>query len=252
MSYSRRISRASAGQLNPFTNYADPFNLRRGNPYLKPEYIHSFDLAYTFEKKTFSISSSLYYRRSVGVISRVKEFYEDNTSAITYENLSSTNALGTELVLMFKPFPFWRTTASFNGNLVEYYTDLQGLSNTTGAYVKAKFNTVLEFWNKTASFQASYGYNGPRVMIQGTVQRKGTFDRAFEKKFLEGNMAFGLRVSDLFNQQSFYMDAVREDFQQVAYYKWMSRRVFITFNYKFGKIEFKNKSTSQLNSPGKR
>jgi hypothetical protein len=186
------------------------------------------------------------------VITRVKEFYEDNTSAITYQNLSSTNALGTELVMMFKPFPFWRTTASFNGNLVEYYTDLQGLSNTTGAYVKAKFNTVLDFWKKTASFQASYGYNGPRVMIQGTVQRKGTFDLAFDKKFLKGNMAFGLRISDLFNQQSFYMDAVRENFQQVAYYKWMSRRVFLTFNYKFGKIEFKNKSTSQMNSPGRR
>ena len=252
LSYSRRISRARAGQLNPFTNYADPFNLRRGNPYLQPEYIHSFDFAYTFEKKTFSISSSLYYRRSVGVITRVKEFYEDNTSAITYQNLSSTNALGTELVMMFKPFPFWRTTASFNGNLVEYYTDLQGLSNTTGAYVKAKFNTALDFWKKTASFQASYGYNGPRVMIQGTVQRKGTFDLAFDKKFLKGNMAFGLRVSDLFNQQSFYMDAVRENFQQVAYYKWMSRRVFLTFNYKFGKIEFKNKSTTELNSPGRR
>ena len=252
LSYSRRISRARAGQLNPFTNYADPFNLRRGNPYLQPEYIHSFDFAYTFEKKTFSISSSLYYRRSVGVITRVKEFYEDNTSAITYQNLSSTNALGTELVMMFKPFPFWRTTASFNGNLVEYYTDLQGLSNTTGAYVKAKFNTVLDFWKKTASFQASYGYNGPRVMIQGTVQRKGTFDLAFDKKFLKGNMAFGLRISDLFNQQSFYMDAVRENFQQVANYKWMSRRVFLTFNYKFGKIEFKNKSTSQMNSPGRR
>ena len=252
LSYSRRISRARAGQLNPFTNYADPFNLRRGNPYLQPEYIHSFDLAYTFEKKTLSVSSSVYYRRSEGVIARVKEFYENNTSAITYQNLSSTNAFGTELVFMFKPFPFWRTTASFNGNLVEYFTDLQGLSNTTGAYLKAKFNTVIDFWKKTASFQASYGYNGPRVMVQGTVQRKGTFDLAFDKKFLDGNMALGLRVSDLFNQQSFYMDAVRENFQQVAYYKWMSRRVFLTLNYKFGKIEFKNKSTSQMNSPGRR
>ena len=249
LSYSRRISRARANQLNPFTNYADPFNLRRGNPYLQPEYIHSFDLAYTFEQKIFSISSSIYYRRSQGVITRVKEFYEDNTSAITYQNLNSTNALGTELVMMFKPFNFWRTTASFNGNLVEYYTDLQGLSNTTGAYIKAKFNTVIDFWKNSASFQASYAYNGPRVVVQGTVQRKGTFDLAFEKKFMEGDLAFGVRVSDLFNQQSFYMDAVRENFQQVAYYKWMSRRVFLTFNYKFGKIEFKNKSTSELNSP---
>ena len=48
LSYSRRISRARANQLNPFTNYSDPFNLRRGNPYLQPEYIHSFDLAHTY------------------------------------------------------------------------------------------------------------------------------------------------------------------------------------------------------------
>ncbi|TAF88392.1 MAG: TonB-dependent receptor, partial [Flavobacteriia bacterium] len=44
LSYSRRIKRASANELNPFTNYSDPFNLQRGNPYLSPEYIHSFDL----------------------------------------------------------------------------------------------------------------------------------------------------------------------------------------------------------------
>lgn len=250
LSYSRRISRARAGQLNPFTNYADPFNLRRGNPYLQPEYIHSFDLAYNYEQKIFSISASIYYRRSEGVITRIKEFYEDNTSATTYKNLSSTNAMGTEFVIMYKPFPFWRTTASFNGNLVEYYTDLQGLSNTTGAYLKAKFNTVLDFWKKTASFQASYGYNGPRVVVQGTVQRKGTLDLAFEKKIMDGDMAFGMRVSDLFNQQSFYMNAVNDNFQQIANYKWMSRRVFVTFSYKFGKIEFKKKTTSEMNSPG--
>lgn len=249
LSYSRRISRARANQLNPFTNYSDPFNLRRGNPYLQPEYIHSFDLAHTYERKTLSLSTSIYYRRSEGVISRVKEFYEDNTSAITYQNLSSTNAFGTEIVLMIKPFSFWRTTASFNGNIVEYFTDLQGLSDATGAYMKAKFNTVLDFWKKTASFQASYGYNGPRVSVQGTVQRKGTFDLAFDKKIMDGDMAFGFRVSDVFNQQSFYMNITRESFQQVANYKWMSRRIFVTFSYKFGKMEFKNKSTSEMNSP---
>ena len=44
LSYSRRIKRASANELNPFTNYSDPFNLQFGNPNLRPEYIHSFDL----------------------------------------------------------------------------------------------------------------------------------------------------------------------------------------------------------------
>ena len=248
LSYSRRISRARAGQLNPFTNYADPFNLRRGNPYLQPEYIHSFDLAYIFESKLFSISTSIYYRRSKGVISRIKEFYDNNTSAVTYQNLNNTNALGTEWVFMFKPYSFWRTTASFNGNMVEYFTDIQGLNNTTGYYLKAKINSTVEFWKKTGSFQMSYGYNGPRITVQGVVQRKGTLDMAFEKKLLDGDLSLGLRVSDLLNQQAFYMDLIRENINQVANYKWMSRRVFVTARYKFGKVELKSSKIKGVGS----
>ncbi|MGB1728580.1 MAG: TonB-dependent receptor domain-containing protein [Crocinitomicaceae bacterium] len=244
LSYSRRISRARAGQLNPFTNYADPFNLRRGNPYLQPEYIHSFDLAYLYESKKFSMSTSIYYRRSKGVISRIKEFYDNNTSAVTYQNLNNTNALGTEWVFMFKPYSFWRTTASFNGNMVEYLTDIQGLSNTTGFYMKAKVNSTFEFWNKTGSLQVSYGYNGPRITVQGIVQRIGTLDFAFEKKFFDGDLSLGFRVSDLLNQQAFYMDITRDNINQQAYYKWMSRRIFVTARYKFGKVEVKGTNTA--------
>ena len=244
LSYSRRISRARAGQLNPFTNYADPFNLRRGNPYLQPEYIHSFDLAYLYESKKFSMSTSIYYRRSKGVISRIKEFYDNNTSAVTYQNLNNTNALGTEWVFMFKPYSFWRTTASFNGNMVEYLTDIQGLSNTTGFYMKAKVNSTFEFWNKTGSLQVSYGYNGPRITVQGIVQRIGTLDFAFEKKFFDGDLSLGFRVSDLLNQQAFYMDITRDNINQQAYYKWMSRRIFVTARYKFGKVEVKGNNTA--------
>ena len=95
---------------------------------------------------------------------------------------------------MFKPYSFWRTTASFNGNMVEYLTDIQGLSNTTGFYMKAKVNSTFEFWNKTGSLQVSYGYNGPRITVQGIVQRIGTLDFAFEKKFFDGDLSLGFRV----------------------------------------------------------
>ncbi|MBM3186599.1 MAG: TonB-dependent receptor, partial [Bacteroidetes bacterium] len=47
LSYSKRITRASSADMNPFTTYADPFNLRKGNPYLKPEYIDSYDFSFS-------------------------------------------------------------------------------------------------------------------------------------------------------------------------------------------------------------
>ena len=94
----------------------------------------------------------------------------------------------------------------------------------------------------------SYGYNGPRITVQGVVQRKGTLDMAFEKKLLDGDLSLGLRVSDLLNQQAFYMDLIRENINQVANYKWMSRRVFVTARYKFGKVELKSSKIKGVGS----
>jgi hypothetical protein len=45
VNYTRRINRPSMWQLNPFTDYSDPQNLRKGNPYLNPEYVNSFELS---------------------------------------------------------------------------------------------------------------------------------------------------------------------------------------------------------------
>ncbi len=242
LSYSRRIKRASASELNPFTNYSDPFNLQRGNPYLSPEYIHSFDLAYSLEKKKMTLSSSLYYRNSNGVISRFKEFYPDNTSAVTYLNIAQTKALGAELILMFKPTPSLRSTVSYNGNYTWYITNQPELPNRQGFNHNVKWNTSYEFWKKSATLQLSVNYNGPRVTVQGIAQRRGPVDLAFEKKLANGNWTLGTRVTDIFNRQGFYFIVDRPGVYQSGEFKWLTRRVYISASYKFGKLEISNKA----------
>jgi outer membrane receptor protein involved in Fe transport len=128
LSYSRRITRAASADLNPFTNYSDPFNLRTGNPYLQPEFINSFDLGYSLEKPKYSITASSYFRHSNGVISRVKEFYSNGTSAVTFMNIAETKTLGTEFVWMFRPKPWWKNTFSYNANYIWYQTNQVDLS----------------------------------------------------------------------------------------------------------------------------
>lgn len=237
LSYSRRIKRASASELNPFTNYSDPFNLQRGNPYLSPEYIHSFDLAYSLEKKKLTVSSSLYFRQSDGVISRFKEFYPDNTSAVTYMNIAQTKALGAELILMFKPSPSLRSTISYNGNYTWYQTNMAEFPDRQGFNHNVKWNTSYEFWKKTATLQLSVNYNGPRVTVQGIAQRKGPIDLAFEKKLANGNWSIGTRVTDIFDRQGFYFEVDRPGIVQTGEFKWLTRRVYVSASYKFGKLE---------------
>jgi outer membrane receptor protein involved in Fe transport len=242
LSYSRRIKRASANELNPFTNYSDPFNLQRGNPYLSPEYIHSFDLAYSLEKKKMTVSSALFFRQSNGVISRFKEFYPDNTSAVSYMNIAQTKALGGELILMFKPTPSLRSTLSYNGNYTWYKTNMAEFPDRQGFNHNVKWNTSYEFWKKTATLQLSVNYNGPRVTVQGIAQRRGPIDLAFEKKLANGNWSLGARVTDIFDRQGFYFEVDRPGVYQMGEFKWLTRRVYVSASYKFGKLEISNKA----------
>lgn len=250
LSYSRRIKRASANELNPFTNYSDPFNLQFGNPYLRPEYIHSFDLAYSLEKKKLTLTSSLFYRHSNDVISRFKEFYPNNTSAVTYMNIAQTKALGAELILMFKPSSSLRSTLSYNGNYTWYITNQVNFPNRQGFNHNIKWNTSYEFWKKTATVQLSVNYNGPRVTVQGIAQRKGPIDLAFEKKLANGNWSLGARVTDIFDRQGFYFEVDRPDLYQIGEFKWLTRRVYVSASYKFGKLEISNKAKQSASDGG--
>lgn len=238
ISYSKRINRASSSQLNPFTSFADPLNLRNGNPYLRPEYINSFEAAFLYQVKEISFSASTYFRSSNDVISRIKYFNQNNTNIISYGNIYSSESYGQELIFNLKLFSRWKHSISVNGNYIKYYDENESVVQE-GYNLIAKYNTSIEFWNKTAVAQFNYNYNGPRVILQGMAQRKGPLDVAFEKKIenKNGTLFIGARVSDLFNQMEFYIELDQDNFNQISSYKWLSRRFFITLKYKFSSIK---------------
>lgn len=245
LSYSRRINRATSAMLNPFTSYADPFNLMRGNPYVKPEYIDSYDLGYMIEKPKMTLTSSVYYRHSTGMIMRVRE-YTSATAGTTYANIDQSHSAGLEFVLVYKPVKWFRNTFSFNGNYIRYVDDYAAANwNVEGYMWNCKYNAVIDFWKKTASVQLSAAYNGPRVSVQGRVQRKAPTDIAFDKSFKNGTWSIGCKVSDIFNVQGFYLDLDQPTVQQQMEYKWLTRRFYVTFSYKFGKLEMTNKKNTQ-------
>ncbi len=244
LSYSRRINRANSSMLNPFTSYADPYNLMRGNPYVNPEYIDSYDLGYMADKGVFTLTSSVYYRKSTGMIMRIRE-YTASTSSTTYTNIDESHSIGVELIAVYKPFKWFRNTFSLNGNYIRYVDDYATANwNVSGYIWNCKYNGVIDFWKKTASIQVSTAYNGPRVSVQGRVQRKAPTDIAFDKSFKNGTWSIGCRISDIFNVQGFYLNLDQPTVEQDMTYKWLTRRYYLTFSYKFGKLEITNKKSS--------
>ncbi len=251
LSYSRRINRASAGNLNPFTSYADPFNLRKGNPYLQPEFIDSYELGYSLEGKQISIVSSVYYRYTTNVIQRVKEFYADGTSAVTYANIDQSHSGGVELVLIYRPNKWLKNTLSGNASYIKYQDDTPGVfRNNNGVNWGFKYVGAIEFWKKTASIQLNARYNAPFYTAQGKVFRPNAVDISGQKILKGGNWTVGFKVTDIFNFQKFHMELDQPNVYQESEFKWMTRRFYLTVSYKFGKLEISNKQKASAEGGG--
>lgn len=251
--YSKRINRPNSESLNPFTSYADPFNLRKGNPALTPEYIHSIDFGFEKSQGKFTYTIAAYQRFSKDVISRVKEFYPDGTSAGTQANIDKSVSTGGELVLQYRPIPKWRMMVSANGNYIKY-SDQSGTSsanyNREGFVLSFKGSTTVELMNKTLILQANGRVSLPSVTPAGTMRPRGSLDLSADKTFMDGKWGVGLRLTDVFNTQGFRFYVDQPLAQQDVEFKWLTRRVYLSIRYRFGKVDLDKSKPASGGSGG--
>ncbi len=250
--YSRRINRPTSETLNPFTSYADPYNLRMGNPAVNPEFIHSFEVGVGLNKKKFQMSATIFYKQTSNVLQRYRQFYPNGFAAVTFVNIDKSENIGSELVITFRPIPAWKNTISFNGNQIKYFDDLIQLTNTVGFNWSTKYIGSYEFWKKTATLQVNAKYNAPIVTPQGTVQPRASVDISGDKTLKDGKWSVGFKVSDVFNTQEFRISLDQYNIQQQSVFKQTTRRFYLNLSYKFGKMEVtkKGKVSNENNGGG--
>ncbi len=242
LSYSRRINRAKSRQLNPFTSYANPFNIRTGNPKLQPEYIDSYDLGYSITKKKLILSVSVFHRKTTDVINRVKVYNSDNSSVVTYDNIDKSVSTGLETIIIYKPYKWMKNQVSFNGNYIGYTNANTTVDwNNDGFNWNVKYVLSIDFWKKTASFQLNGNYSAPRVTPQGIILSRTQVDASVEKRMLDKKLSLGFRVTDIFDTKGFRIELNQEGIEQDIVYKWLTRRFYVTLSYHFGNLDKKMK-----------
>ena len=252
LNYSKRINRPSSETLNPFTSYADPYNLRRGNPEVSPEFIDSYELGLGIIKNKFSLNASVFYKNTINVLQRYRKYYDNGYAAVTYINIDRSESIGSEISINFRPVPSFKNVFSFSGNQIKYHDNEVIFKNNSGFNWSVKYIGTFEFWNKTASIQINTKYNAPIVTMQGTVQPRASLDLSSEKLIKDGKWSFGVKISDIFNSQEFRIHVDQETVNQTSTFKQTTRRLYVNINYKFGKMEVskKVKVTNDSNSGG--
>jgi outer membrane receptor protein involved in Fe transport len=234
LSYSRRVNRPNAGNLNPFKDVSDPYNIRFGNPYLQPEYIFAHETNIIKYFKKGMISATVYYRKTNGVIQRIRTLGPGSVSNITFENLNSSKSYGAELILKTDIAKWWNTTLSAN----MFQTVIDG-SNVDAALQNNNFSYIFKLisnmhvW-KTMDIQVTGNYNGPTVTAQGSIHPVFSVDAGLKKEIFR-NATLSLNVSDITNSRQMLWDATGTYYTSTAMRRRESRVATLTFTYRFGK-----------------
>lgn len=230
-SYSRRLNRPHGRMLNPFTDYSDPQNIRKGNPFLLPEYINSYELEYIkyWDKVTFN--TSLYLKEINEMITRVKEV-EDGISTVSYQNVGTGTNMGFEYSFTINPSKKWNIVWSGNAFRTVIENDDSELNASGYAYNSKLLTSVTLPFNTTFQLQANY--KSPKILAQGTISEMYWGDVSMAKKVLNNKGKITLKLSDVTNtrQYAFTIDDV--NFYQESYRKRQSRIFWLGFSYSFG------------------
>jgi len=232
LSYSRRVSRPSYRQLNPFVDYADSLNIRYGNPKLDPEYINSYELGWSNYWGKNSLNATTFLRQNFGIIDHIVTLQDNSVTATTFENLTSGTSFGVEMIGNREFAKWMKTNANFSFfRQVIKGSEIGGIEKTAGNMWTAKVNLTF-ILAKNASLMLAGNYESPEVEAQSRDEAVYFADAAFRYDFLKGKASVNLRVSDIFNSRSFNSTTTGEGFTITNKRKMETRVGYLGFTYR--------------------
>lgn len=232
LSYSKRIQRPRHWYLLPFFSFSDARNVFSGNPNLDPEFSDSYEAGYLKMWKKGSLLSSVYYRYTTDVITRIiVPDDEGNTTRLPF-NLGTRDAYGIEFSGSYEPVKFWNVRGSFN-----FFREIQEGELNSQNYDADTYTWSTRLNNKWTikkkiNLQASFNYRAPRQQVQGTNKAFYSLDAGFSFDLLKGKGTITFNVNDVFNTRKWRGTSEGDNFIAVNERQWRSRWARLSFSYR--------------------
>jgi ferric enterobactin receptor len=257
-SYSYRIERPDYGDLNPFYNISDPHNISTGNPNLKPEKGHRYELGYN---RSFGNGANFYiaalYRYNTDDIQAFSTYYSTlDVNGTSYSDVSLTQRynIGSQSYVGGNFFGSLQVTPALNlrsniqfGNRTN---QSPGLPTVSGFAFRGNLNASYKFGHDLMA-EIFGNYNSSQKNIQGTRPAFGFYTLALRKEFFNKKASLGITATNPFTR---YVDQKSTlygtNFSQYNLRQVPYQSFGITLSYKFGKLQFKEKEKERDNDNG--
>lgn len=243
LNYSHRIRRPEGDEMNPFPEYQDPYNLRIGNPRLKPEEIHSIEMGYQYKNKSTTVTSTLYYRYTYNGLTSITKYLNDSVLMTTAANLSKSNSAGFELIVATTLAKIINLNFSSNTFLNTIDASSLGYSSSkSNLSYTLNLNSSINL-SKSTMMQLNSNYTSEKLTPQGKRLPTFVMNLGFRQELLKKKASVVLTVSDLFNSLTNNTLIDTPELYQKVIRKRSARMVYVGFSYTFGKQLKKAKET---------
>ena len=271
--YSKRISPPNFFQLLPFPDYSDPQNITVGNPGLKPQFTHSFEMAYNNAyAKGSNFLATAYYKYSTDLITSY--VYRDinrassNLDSAYFSssiNANTATVYGLELSNKTAITKWWDLNLSFNlfKSAVSATIPGQNVNNDLTSWF-SKMNSTFKLpggfsYQFSGQYQAKTilppggssagggrggpmggGFGGPQSTAQGYNFPSYDFDMALKKDWtLKGGKtaSLSLSVNDVFKTRVNKTYSASQYFIQTVSRVRDQQMFRLNFSYRFGKFD---------------
>ncbi|MCG2614279.1 TonB-dependent receptor family protein [Terrimonas sp. NA20] len=248
-SFTRRITRPTFTQLNPFRFYLSPLNYHVGNPLLQPSKTSSFNIGYSY--KTFSARIS--GGKETDPLNRYPE-YNDTTHVLEYlgRNLPYNHFGNAELSYAFSPTKWWKLNHTLNIFYKKELTPYHDKTFAIGIWEYMINGSQVFSLPRSFNFDLTYKYQSKGG--NGLYRYKSYFfiDMGLQKTWINGRLNTRINYYDIFNDfEVYYIFREKQIINNELAHWFGTSRVAVSISYSFGKSTYKSKQGRRVEEEGR-
>lgn len=243
--YNRRVDRPGEFELRPFPKYDDPEILKTGNPYLRPQFTQTFELAYKINWQKGSMYAATYYRIIEDIFSRIYTIDQQAGNTIINsipQNLGNGSNLGFEFAFEQKIIEKWTMNANFNwyqnkinsftGKVLYPYPQDFTFEESQNNTWNLKLNSNVKLPSET-DFQITAVYYAPDIIPQGKIKNRYSIDFGVHKRLFSDKMEITLSATDILNTFAIKKEIYGDKFTLISENFYETQVVILGIKYKF-------------------
>ena len=190
ISYGKRINRPNYQLLNPFLGFVDRYYEETGNPFLKPQIIHTAEVNYIYKR---ILTTTAFMDYNINNFSREINLRDSNIFVNTPANIGKTIHYGLSLELDMDLTKWWYIDAYAEAGAKQ----VKSMVNLTQVDTSVKFYTIQmrnEFkLNKGWSMELFGFYSSRDFTGQFAVKPQGEVNAGISKRFNNGSLSANIR-----------------------------------------------------------